>query len=73
MAVGGMSCSRVTGRGASDTALIIDPSAPLSCRATRRFARVNGGSAICISGAAYLVQAPPLAADGATQIGSRTA
>jgi RHS repeat-associated protein len=30
---------------------------------------VNGGTASCVSGAAYLVQATPLAADGTTQIG----
>src|SRR6516162_8936324 len=30
---------------------------------------VNGGTATCVSGAAYLVQATPLAADGTTQIG----
>jgi RHS repeat-associated protein len=30
---------------------------------------VNGGTASCVSGAAYLIQATPLAADGATQIG----
>jgi RHS repeat-associated protein len=32
-------------------------------------AGVNGGTAGCVSGAAYLVQATPLAADGLTQIG----
>ncbi len=30
---------------------------------------VNGGTASCVSGASYLIQAPPLAADGVTQIG----
>jgi hypothetical protein len=30
---------------------------------------VNGGSASCVSGAAYLIKATPLGADGVTQIG----
>jgi RHS repeat-associated protein len=32
-------------------------------------AGINGGTATCVSGAAYLIQANPLAADGATQNG----
>ncbi|WP_316228456.1 RHS repeat-associated core domain-containing protein [Bradyrhizobium sp. SZCCHNR1039] len=33
---------------------------------------VNGGTAACVSGAIYLVQATPLAADGATQNGANS-